>query len=290
MKLINQSCEILNSIDDGTLDSIYKMIEIAGRTCYKSEDKITETSAKEFVLRMINSGHGAMLEHGTVYLTIPIHIVDSGRAYTDLYLENPYCKVDMDSDAWYVTTNYRVLLEHMCIEDLQFICKPTQFHEKRVSVKFICDRGISHELVRHRKFSFAQESTRYCNYSKDKFGNEITYIIPSWCKILPFSCKSDVMSSEQILLATKSDSSINFLQALQSCELQYFQLLDKGWKPQEARAILPNSIKTEIIMTGFVSDWKHFFTLRDDSHAHPDMQVIAKDLHQQFNNKNLLSK
>ena len=157
MKLIKPSFEILES------QGYLKDIEIAGRTCYKSEDKITNTSAKEFVDRMIKSGHGAMLEHGTVYLTHPIE--NSGSPlYLGIgtkYRENKYSKVNYDN--WgtrYITTNYRVIIENDWLDDLQYLCEPTEHHEKRTAVKFICDRGISHEFVRHRIFSFAQESTR----------------------------------------------------------------------------------------------------------------------------------
>ena len=177
MKLIKSSYEIVDiqpraiaipddmelgpkKIKGELINTIFRQIEAAGRTCYKSEDKITETSAQEFVNRMVNSEHYAMLEFGTVYLTIPIRAVDEGQAFTDLYLENPYCKVCTKLNAWYVTTNYRVLVENKWLEDLQYLCEPTQYHERRVCARFITDRGVSHELVRHRVFSFAQESTR----------------------------------------------------------------------------------------------------------------------------------
>src|SRR5574344_892355 len=182
MKLINSKVEILEPTGY-TIDDIYKQIEIAGRTCYKSEDKITPTSAKEFVDRMIKSGHGAMLEHGTVYLDVP----NSAGNYNlvPFFASNPYSKVVIkpldDRVHNYITTNFRVIVENFAEEYipnvLQYICEPTEFHEKRISVRWTCDRGVSHEFVRHRVFSFAQESTRYCNYSKDKFGNELTFII-----------------------------------------------------------------------------------------------------------------
>lgn len=188
MKLINSKVEILEPTGY-TIDDIYKQIEIAGRTCYKSEDKITPTSAKEFVDRMIKSGHGAMLEHGTVYLDMP----NSAGNYNliPFFASNPYSKVVIkpldDRVHNYITTNFRVIVENFAEEYipdvLQYICEPTEFHEKRISVRWTCDRGVSHEFVRHRVFSFAQESTRYCNYSKDKFGNELTFIIPTWLSI-----------------------------------------------------------------------------------------------------------
>ena len=190
MKLIKPSFEILEQLPG--LEGVYKQIELAGRTCYRSTDKITEDSAKEFVDRMIKSGHGAMLEHGTIYLDCPQHVFTK-------YIDNPYSKceytkshIEMDEEYcsslyytdkqeyFFVTTNMRVLVENGWLDDLQYLCEPTEYHEKRITVKFVCDRGVSHEFVRHRVFSFAQESTRYCNYSKDKFGNEITFVFPIW--------------------------------------------------------------------------------------------------------------
>ena len=168
MKLINSKVEILEPTGY-TIDDIYKQIEIAGRACYKSEDKITPTSAKEFVDRMIKSGHGAMLEHGTVYLDMP----NSAGNYNlvPFFASNPYSKVVIKSldDRVHncITTNFRVIVENFAEEYipdvLQYICEPTEFHEKRISVRWTCDRGVSHEFVRHRVFSFAQESTRYVN-------------------------------------------------------------------------------------------------------------------------------
>lgn len=173
-------------------------------------------------------------------------------------------RVKTDDKYAYVTMNYRHIVENNWLDDLQYICEPTEYHEKRVTVKWTCDRGISHEFVRHRVFSFAQESTRYCNYSKDKFGNELTFIRPSWLEDI--------------------NSNSDFENYLCKSELAYFNLLsgtipyDSGWKPQQARAILPNAIKTELVMTGFLSDWSHFFELRCAPSAHPDAQKLAKQL------------
>ena len=178
MKLIKPNVEIIEQQPE--LEGIYKQIELAGRTCYKSEDKITEGSAKAFVDRMLSLHHRSVLEHGSVYLKIPIKAETSYRI--DEYNDNPYTKtkIDRDLSCYYISTNYRVLVEHNWLDDLQYICEPTEYHEKRITVKWTCDRGILAEFTRHRTFSFAAESTRYCNYSKNKFGNEITFIIPSW--------------------------------------------------------------------------------------------------------------
>lgn len=296
MKLVKPSFEILEQkpkeivipadmeigprmVKEELLNSIYRQIEIAGRTCYKSEDRITDTSAKEFVERMIKSGHGAMLEHGTVYLQLLGVFLDPddvdiayGNYIVHHYINNPYSKVKIIHDEdWkanvYITTNYRVMVENNWLDDLFYLCNPTEYHERRYTVKFICDRGVSHEFVRHRVFSFAQESTRYCNYSKDKFGNELTFIQPCW-SLAPMS-PEDYNGSR-------------FLEFLHESEDLYLSLIKEGWKPQEARAILPNALKTELVMTGFTSDWKHFFELRDAGSAHPQARELAQPLHEEF--------
>lgn len=164
MKLIKPSFEILEQ--SSGIEGIYKMIEIAGRTAYKSEDKITEDSAKKFVDRMIKLNHSAPLEHGTVYLKIPIYATTSYRI--DEYESNPYSKtqISMDGEScYYITTNMNVLVEHNWLDDLQYLCEPTKYHKRRICVRFICDRGVSHEFVRHRVFSFLQESQRYVGSS-----------------------------------------------------------------------------------------------------------------------------
>lgn len=286
MKLIKQSFEILDQ--QCGLEGIYKQIEISGRTCYKSEDKITEDSAKEFVDRMIKSGHGAMLEHGTVYLEF--HVKDPSEVGEEeyhsqqselnklisRYANNKYSiiKVNHYYDTVFITTNYRVLIENNWLKDLKYICEPTVFHEKRISVKFICDTGVSHEFVRHRVFSFAQESTRYCDYTKSRFNRELTFIKPLWISNIPIT---DITEDEKV-----------FLEYLKNVEDTYFFLRDSNWTPQEARAVLPKCVKTELVMTGFVSDWKHFFELRDAASAHPQAQELAHSLHEAFIQRGLI--
>lgn len=295
MKLINSKVEILEPTGY-TIDDIYKQIEIAGRTCYKSEDKITPTSAKEFVDRMIKSGHGAMLEHGTVYLDVP----NSAGNYNlvPFFASNPYSKVVIkplnDRVHNYITTNFRVIVENFAEEYipdvLQYICEPTVFHEKRISVRWTCDRGVSHEFVRHRVFSFAQESTRYCNYNKDKFGNELTFIIPTWLGIpegnYTYSDGDWVDINKQVIQISEDEENVHsFLNTLDCSEYQYTMLINAGWKPQQARQVLPNALKTELVMTGFESDWKHFFELRCDTAAHPDARKLALELYNKLYNK-----
>jgi thymidylate synthase (FAD) len=296
MKLIESSVQIIEEKDP------YKMIELAGRTCYHSLDKITEDSSKEFVDRMIKLGHGAMLEHGTIYLTI-----DGEDPNLSKIQSNPHTKVNLVpyevltegnytiSYKAYITTNLRVLIENNLKELLCYQVEPTEHHEKRITAKFICDRGVSHEFVRHRVFSFAQESTRYCDYSKDKFGNDITYIIPSWLD-LPEGKYSNWDNdwcdvSELKLLYPEvdnlSDPANCFLQSIKNAEYYYFMLINRGWKPQQARQVLPNATKTELVMTGFESDWEHFFELRCSGAAHPDAKKLADELKSLMNVKNI---
>lgn len=284
MKLIESSVQIIEEKDP------YKMIELAGRTCYHSQDKITENSAKEFVDRMIKLGHGAMLEHGTIYLTI-----DGEDPNLSKIQSNPHTKVNLvpyeilTEDNYtisykaYITTNLRVLIENNLKELLCYQVEPTEHHEKRITAKFICDRGVSHEFVRHRVFSFAQESQRYCNYSKDQFNNELTFIKPTWLNIPTGDYTywdGDWCDIDNMKIQLSSDNGIadNFLWCLNNAGMQYRLLINKGLKPQEARAILPNATKTELVMTGFESDWEHFFELRCSGAAHPDAKKLADEL------------
>ena len=276
MKLIKPSFEIWEQ--SAGLEGVYKQIEKVGRVCYKSEDKITEDSAKPFVDRMIKSGHGAMLEHGTVYLKFET------LTHAEKYLNNKYSEVRTCYGSFYVTTNLRVLVENGWLDDLQYICEPTEYHERRVTVHFVCDRGVSHEFVRHRVMSFAQESTRYCNYSKDKFGNELTFIIPCWLDIpTGHYAYCDI---DKIQLPEGEHKDIDaFLWTLNNAEKHYTLLINSGWKPQEARAVLPNSLKTELVVTGFTSDWNHFFDLRargTTGAPHPQAKELAEPLMKEF--------
>ena len=279
MKLIESKAEYIPQ-EEG-LEGIYKQIELAGRTAYHSLDKITPDSAKDFVDRMIKSKHGAALEHGTVYL------IGRFTSKKDLfkdewalkYIENPYSKavrIPLDENnryegpqALFVTTNYRVLIENGWEKDLKsskdpdavFLYSPLEFHEKRYTMRFTCSRAIANELVRHRVFSFLQESTRYINYSKERHGGEITFIEPSWKKEVTF------------------DTNLHLYNALHAAEVSYFDLLNNGATPQQARDVLPNATKTELIMTGFASDYRHLFDLRlfgKTGAPHPDMKDLMQ--------------
>ena len=280
MKLIKPDV-IIKEQEEG-LSGIYKQIEWAGRHCYKSLDKITEDSAKAFVDRMIKSGHGAMLEHGTVYLTIPI--TDRTSYRIDSYIRNKYTRSAISKDIrnYYITTNLRVLVENNWLNDLQYICKPTEYHEKRITVKWTCDRVTGESFLRHRVFSFARESTRYCNYSKDKFGNEITFVIPTWIDESEESLNSEFRDTD------KDDVSV-FVRALKSSEEEYFTLLNNGWKPQQARQVLMFSVHSPLVMTGFESDWKGFFKLRSPKYGatgvHPDAAYLVDKLYDKIKDK-----
>lgn len=190
MKVVKPSFEILTPIDR---ESICKQIELVARTCYKSEDQITNTSAPRMVKALLNRKHLAMIEHA------------------------------------------------------------------HVSVKFICDRGVSHEIVRHRLASYAQESTRYCNYSLGKHGNEITVIKP-------------------FFFQEGTPEYASWLTACETSEKMYLDLLSMGRSPQEARSVLPNSLKTEIVVTMNLREWIHFFNLRavgTTGAPHPQMVESA---------------
>ena len=306
MKLIDPSFEIIKQeIPVAKLDkdkyfiigelikSAKKQIELAGRVCYKSEDKITEDSYKQFFKTIRDKDHLSVFEHGTLYF----RIVLGSPLYDDHYLwkanviqffkRNPYSRVvevkenvtiedgvNIDVQSFYITTNYRVIEENFnkkkvkvnslmdeISEDALFdyLCIPTERHQKRISVRFICSRGISHELVRHRVFSFAQESQRYCNYSKGKYGMEVTFIKPQYFNDIP-----------------------RFEESLIQSENNYFYLMGIGALPQEAREVLPNATKTEVIMTGYIDDWKEFFKLRTSKRAHPEMRRLIIPLQKEF--------
>lgn len=288
MKLINPSFEIYEQ--GPGLEGIYEQIELAGRTCYKSKRPEGQT-AKDFVDRMIASQHYAMLEHGTVYL---IERWKEGMEIKPKYDNNPYSKVKVVNfygETWkYITTNLRVLVENGWLDDLQYICEPTEYHERRVTVRFTTDRGVSHEFVRHRVFSFAQESTRYCNYSKDKFGNELTFIIPSWVGTIEPGTYEDDHEFPSMWGHDHWMESIWFDNMIK-CEKDYITMVREYLTPQQARQILPNSLKTELVMTGFVSDWQHFFDLRargTTGAPHPDAKALAEPLMREFYKRGLI--
>lgn len=282
MKLVRSSFQILEQSPN--IEGIYKIIELAGRTCYHSEDKITEDSYKEFASRMIKSGHRSVLEHGSVYLKLPYEVFDNirlGDPFKDPYSPH-WVKyfIDYNNDIVYVSTNYRWIVENYKEEWLdKYLCEPTNYHYKRVTVKFILPISISREFCRHRVFSFSEMSTRYCNFSRDRFNNEVTFIAPSWMDNTSFENVDNYLHKREFDM---SFGSIDLVNALSQCELCYLSMINKGLKPQQAREVLPLCTKTELVMTGFAEDWEGFFELRTAESAHPQARELAIPLQEEF--------
>lgn len=298
MKLIDPSYEIVNQ-KSGTLEDIYKHIEYCGRTCYKSEDKITEDSAEGFVQRMIDNNHTAMLEHGTVYLYIKHdeYGINAGDPYNislDL-LFSKYTKHKTNYDtheSWY-TTNLRWLVEQypekngnqmmsFSWKDVikQYGCEPTEHHPKRRTVKLVTSLHVYKDLTRHRTMSYAIESTRYCNYSKGKFGSELTFIRPIW-------------SNPSETLTKTPDPDAIFESYCIRAEKAYLDLVALGWQAQQAAEVLPQCIKGDVIITGFEDDWDHIFDLRalgTTGAPHPEVKRIIEPIMNDFYEKGWTNK
>jgi len=290
-KPLHSSATSAETMQESLLHGIYAQIERAGRVCYKSEDKITNDSAKAFVDRLIESKHYAMLEHGTVYLKV--HFESKQELFKsdilDRYDHNAYSKWQrglvlsegtlqkevVKGENLLITTNYRVIVENGWQKDLDYLCIPSFFHVPRITVHLTTCRTVTHELVRHRHMSFAQESTRYCNYMKGKFGSELTFIRPNW------------LATEPVLLEDPkyAESKREFLGCLENIESTYCTLISNGWKPQQAATILPNALKAEIVVTGFIDDWKHVFDLRvkgTTGAPHPQMKEVMEPVWKEF--------
>lgn len=276
MKLIEQTAEIWNQTNDEL--GIYKAIEKAARLCYRSENRIDAISFEKIIKRLKLNGHLSPMEHGTVYLTVPYNISDDLRVKG--YSNNPYSivRISEDCKTVYITTNYRVLIENGWLEDLQYLCEPTEHHERRISVHITTSIGISRELNRHRCHSICEESSRYCCYAKDKFDNCITYVIPNWANIE----EGEYTNMLEIIRKTPIDGYElgvpKYLETLLDAEITYLTLINKGKTAQQAREILPLSTKTELIHTAFESDWRRFFKLRCSTAAHPMMQDLANKI------------
>lgn len=272
MKLIESSIELLKQ--EPGMTGINKMIELAGRTCYKSEANITENSAEEFVKRMIASRHMTMLEHGTIYLRCKN--IAWPQIPAIVFKCNPYSKVHYTNDEIYVTTNYRVIIENNLLDCMNFRCEPTEFHEKRIAIKFVPNIAIAREIRTHRKMSFANESTRWCNYSKNRFDNNITFIRPVWLKTSDYNAMDDIGRI--------------FYRNCEHCEYDYMRLLKKGLKPEDARDVLNLDVKSEIVVTGFASDWREFFDKRlfeKTGKVQPMMLKLATEAKQALADANL---
>jgi len=264
MKIVKPGIEIMEQDESLGLEGALRHIERIGRVCYKSEDKITEDSYKKFVRMLEDKGHGAMLEHGTLYLKVSMDEMNSlCMASIEKYSSFP------DGSDWVnITTNYRAVFESGYIKRLlNYMTVPNEKHERRVSIKFTCDRGVSHEFVRNRGKlgnAFAQESTRYCDYNK---GEGVVYCYPVWLK---------------------KDELPNFEFCLKQNESRYIDWRIKGWSPQQARGFLAHFLKTELIITAFMSDWKHFLSLRAAPSAHPSAQELAYMVKEEFEKRGYL--
>lgn len=312
MKLIKPSYQIIEQ--ESGLKGIYKQIELAGRTCYRSEP-VEGITSEEFVNRLIKMNHLSVLEHGTVYLKIKWINSEHGiRTFESLdmrYSLNKHSKVVSkyigDSHYLYITSNLRVLQENSWLADLKYLCEPTEYHEKRVTVRFTSNIHFYKDLTRHRKMSYAIESTRYCNYSKNRFNSQLTFISPVWtcledgyygierniensiCSNGYFFFKDNInISDEEIANATLiSDEYTPFILSLYEAEQSYLKLIELGWTAQQAAEVLPQATKADIICTGFIEDWKHIFNLRTSIIAatgkpHPEVSRLMDPLYKEF--------
>lgn len=296
MKLVNQSFEILEQ-KDFTLKGIKQFIEKCGRVCYKSEDKITDTSYEKFVDMLVKRDHARPLEFGTVYLKY----IWNGKVcrscnqvspnkILDRYCTNKYSIVKYHGNDTYITTNYRVIIENGWEDDLKYLCEPTEYHAKRYTVHFITSRGIMDEFRTHVGLSHLAESTRYCNYDKDRFGNEITCVIPCYCSDLIEGNSYDLSICEYGLIQAEnlSKKSAKWVESMCQAEQDYMDLLNNGCTAQEARDVLPLGIKSELISCGFEDAWNNFFYRRCDNAAHPMARELANKVKDEFIKRNYI--
>lgn len=301
MKLIKQSFKIIDQ-EDYTLEGIKKFIERCGRVCYKSECNITDNSYEKFVDMLINKEHYRPLEFGTVYLKVEGYTDDSTDCIVSKYINNPWSKVYdkygkvtvFESEA-YITTNYRVIIENGWEDDLEYLCAPTMYHCKRHTVHMILDRGVMDEFRTHVSLSHLAESTRYCNYSKDKFNNSLTFIIQDWMKNVREGTFDDTSGIDYFWQATDNGENLH-LQVTESyvisswnkAELSYLEGMQCGLTPQQARTVLPSAVKSELISCGFSDAWSNFFYKRCAKDAHPMAREIAQPLHEEFIKRGLI--
>lgn len=284
MKLIKQSFEFINQTDF-SLVGIKKHIERCARVSYKSEDKITDTSYEKFVNMLESRGHDRPLEFGTVHLEIdmgPRDIIIDTLTNRGM-LNQLWWKETYKNGKVYVTTNYRYYLAIKKVYpniDKYFTEEDNKYYLKRYTVHMILDRGVMDEFRTHIGLSHLAESTRYCNYSKDKFGNEITFIKPCWCNIPERDYGTPDTLPDKLPRMGATEAGL--IHALQYTERYYFFLLSEGWTPQQARSVLPLCIKSELISCGFEDAWENFFKRRDAYDAHPMAQEIAKSMHEEF--------
>ena len=293
MNITQQTCTSL--IQESGIDGIYKQIERAARTCYHSLDKITEDSAKPFVDRLIKSQHTAMCEHSAIYLYREVNYGDGADMgpWNDMFVkyhENPYSKVTIWDEneilKMAITANLRVLLENDWLEDLQYLCEPMEQHVKRYTLSCTTALHCYKDLTRHRAFSFAIESTRFCSYNKEKFNGQLTFIKPTWCSIPYGEYKWSVDDNgcpkpDGWSFATESieGADIILMTQLGGIEYAYNTLTSEyGWKAQQAAEVLPQCIKGDMVITGYEDDWKHLLDLRfkgTTGTPHPMVKELA---------------
>lgn len=287
MKLINQNVEEWHC--GYTLPEIWSHIAKCARVCYQSEPRNNGETDEEFVKRVILRNHSfdeigesrelqlklhlSCLEHGTVYLDIPYE-KDTIEGII-FFIHNKYSKHNYYHCGLncYITTNMRVIVEQNLTKYLKYICVPIRRHYLRTTFNITTDIGAARELARHRTHSISEESTRYCNYSKDKFNNELTFIKP--CCLNDEKLK--LYGDYHTVIRDKSPESI-FITNLNNVERDYLDLIKLDWTPQQARQILPLSTKVQTIHTAFESDWAEFISLRANAcsgSVHPNMKVIA---------------
>ena len=301
MKFIKPTATILDQ--EPTLDGALKMSEYAARVCYASTDKMGSVNTLDFVNNLIKSGHGEPVECNAIYLKWDLVTEDYDHDRYAKYKANEYSRVRTynDDTICYVTTNYRVLVDNGWLDDLKFLCEPVEGkHELRISVKFGTQIVIASEANRYRKNSKGQRSTRFCNFSKDKFGKEINISLPNdeelteeeidkaLDRLRKHPEEVDYMFQEFMgnSLLESTHAIDYWLLANSICEFCYIKLTTRfGWKAQRARRILPLDTHTEMVHTAYLSDWKHLLAQRSDETtgpAHPDIKIIADPLKQQF--------
>ena len=303
MKLIRQDFNIVNQ-KGFSIKDIKKHIEYCARISYKSQDRITDDSYEKFVNMLESRGHDRPLEFGTVHLKMILPDFEGfiHSLLTIGMLNNIWIKHAYKGDVIYITTNYRYYLDiikyfpnvkkYLTEED-------NEYYPKRYTVHMILDRGVMDEFRTHVGLSHLAESTRYCNYSKDKFNNEVTFVIPSWMDFPEISIdlgnydKTSVRSKDgnvHIIDTRPPYVEGDFIRSLCEAESNYLSIVRNGWTPQQAREVLPLAVKSELISCGFEDAWKNFFYRRCAKDAHPMAQEIAKPMHKEFIERGFIDK
>lgn len=294
MKLIKQSFEILEQ-KDFSLIGIKKFIERCGRVCYKSEDRITDDSYEKFVNMLVKRDHARPLEFGTVHLKISSGMLfkEFLQDLVDYKLYNPaWIKYKELPEYTYITTNYRYYLQ--IIKKCPYIAEyfteqDNYYYPSRYTVHMVLSRGIMDEFRTHVGLSHLAESTRYCNYSKDKFNNELTFVIQDWMENVREGTFDDTLGRDCYWFPTDGGDSL-CLNDKESCvlgtwnkaESGYLDGLKCGLTPQQVRSVLPLSVKSELISCGFKDAWDNFFYRRCANDAHPMAREIAIPLQKRF--------